>query len=196
MFMSTLVLPNSINGRLDSELSSIRIGSYLNGLLRKWGVSILSRLFKWQLKSLDKIAIDLTEFNEEILELEYSDAAPLLPKVSKLQRSLQRATMRMIKDKKEIIGEVPNAPAYFERLEQVMHLMDTLQENLTFIEYLTHDAKFLLTLPDDTRYKVMSFAMDRVRAEMDKDPVGKAEYEAEIKSWMDFPFDPIVEYQD
>ena len=194
--MSTLVLPNSINGRLDSELSSIRIGSYLNGLLRKWGVSILSRLFKWQLKSLDKIAIDLTEFNEEILELEYADAAPLLPKVSKLQKSLQRATMRMIKDKKEIIGEVPNAPAYFERLEQVMYLMDTLQENLTFMEYLTHDAKFLLGLPEDTRDKVMSFAMDRVRAEMEKDPVGKAEYESEIKAWMDFPFDPIVEYQD
>lgn len=194
--MSTLVLPNSINGRLDSEISSIRIGSYLNGLLRKWGVSILSRLFKWQLKSLDKVAVDLTEFNGEILEMEYTDAASLLPKVSKLQKSLQRAFMRMSKDKEEIMGEVPDALAYFERLEQVMHLTDTLQENLTFMEYLTHDAKFLLGLPEETRDKVMSFAMDRVRAEMEKDPVGKAEYESEIKAWMDFPFDPIVEYQD
>ena len=143
---------------------------------------------------MDKMVSDLKEFNELVLELEYVEAAPLLPKVSKLQKRLQRATMR--KDKEEIIGEVPNAPVYFERLEQVMLLMDQLLESLTFMEYLTHDAKFLLRLPDDTRYKVMAFAMDRVRAEMEKDPMGKAEYEAEQKAWLNADFGPVVEYGD
>lgn len=193
--MSTIVLPNSISG-LGWRFRPIRLGRFLSSSPRNLREAIITFLFRRQLKSLGKMVSDLKEFNELVLELEYVEAAPLLPKVSKLQKRLQRATMRMMKDKEKIIDEVPNAPVYFERLEQVMLLMDQLLESLTFMEYLTHDAKFLLRLPDDTRYKVMAFAMDRVRAEMEKDPMGKAEYEAEQEAWLNADFGPVLEYGD
>jgi hypothetical protein len=194
--MSSVALSSSIHHRLDLNWLPIRISSYLYNLPRNFIFFLLESFFRRQLKTFDTYAVALEEAIELSLELEYADAAKILPEVEKLQRRLVRATKRMYADKEEFKGQFANATEYFERLEQVMILLDTLKENLTIMEYLTHDAKFLLGLPDDTRYKVMSFAMDRVRAAMDKNPLAKAEHDEEVNAWLNAPLDPIIEYED
>jgi hypothetical protein len=194
--MRSVAISSSIDRRLNRELRSIRIGSFFNDLASKYALFLLERSFKRQLKTLDQFAATLEEYIEASLELEYVDAAQQLPWANALKRRWERATKRMCSHKESILSKVANAPGYFERLERVLNLLKALMENLTMMEYLTHDAKFLLGLPDDTRYKVMSFAMARVHAAMDKDPVAKAEYEAEIAAWMNAPLDPILEYED
>lgn len=192
--MRSIFIQQPVELDLDSELRSMRFGGYLGRIFQNLGLYLRARLYRRQIKTLDKIMLQLRGFAEVSLSMEYAQAARYLPQIILLKVKFARAAKIMAKGKPKAIAQIPAARDFYLKSEALQVLLGQIHEQLTYMEYLTHDAKFLLALPEDKRHKVMTFAMDRVRAAMELDPEGKAEYEAEVKAWMDFPFDPIVEH--
>jgi hypothetical protein len=181
---------------LHTQFRAIRVGSLLIRSFKRLGVRIRAGLFVRQIKLVDRLLAGLTRFSSEMQQMDYATAAAYLPQISQMQARYAKADRVMADDQARFIAKVPGAKAFYLKHYAAKTLLAKIHQELTYMEYLTHDAKFLLTLPNDTRYKVMAFAMARVRAAMDQDPEAKAAHDAELDAWINAPLDPIIDYED
>jgi hypothetical protein len=158
--------------------------------------SRLDQLFSTQIIVFKEAQDKIDALYEVLLEI---DQQPISEHKSKLIRARKILTLiptQHLEEMEDSETRWPSGKAYLSQIEATLSSLDRTIERLTLFDHLSQNAVFLLALPDDERYAVMNLGMARVHKAMDKDPEGKAEYESEIKSWMDFPFDPIIEYQD
>lgn len=194
--MRTISDAHQLISSLHTELRAIRLGSLFIRSFRRLGVRIRAGLFIRQIKLVDQLLANLTHFASEMQEMDYATAATYLPQISHMQARYTKADRVMADGQARFIAKVPGAKEFYLKHYAAKTLLAKIHQELTYMEYLTHDAKFLLTLPDDTRHKVMEYAMARVRAAMDQDPEAKAAHDAELDAWINAPLDPIIDYED